>query len=217
VRLEARIADFPATVVDLHQAGLGAHVSKEALGDQSVVPVKVALSRIDGQSVWASGELEVREVSELVNSPGTVRVGGVMTWTGEEDRTAVIEHCYVVEPYRARNRYWFRRSPRVPIFLPVKIGEHAGETLNLSYGGMGLRVYSRVNLVVGQQEKVQVLYHGKWITGSFIVRDSRDLPPDGTRVGGEVDWSETGWLNGILAMELKAAKRTRGVHAEMRR
>jgi hypothetical protein len=63
------------------------------------------------------------------------RISGPISWRDADSRTAVIDQCYVVEPYRARHRAWARSAPRVPVALAAELRGSTSVCSDVSLGG----------------------------------------------------------------------------------
>jgi cellulose synthase (UDP-forming) len=200
VHLPAQVNGENATCIDLHQAGAGLLVPKNAIGDLKQLALLLKLRELNGQNIEVFGTLEIRNKREVANQPDMVRVGGIVNWTSATDRSKVIEHCYVVEPYLARNRQWVRQSPRARVQLSAQLAGERAELVDVSVAGAGLIVYSNSQLV-GAEYIIQVkLPSAKEVIGTLQVKNITKLEDGSFRIGGTVDWSEMGWLSDYVSM-----------------
>ena len=217
VRLDALLNGVPVTVVDLHQRGLAVYAPKELLATAGALDITVFLNDLYGNPVQASGKFQPRNARSLVPNPSSMRIGGLVSWDSALALTNVIEYCYVVEPYRAKNRFWARRSPRVSIQLLAEVDQRPAKAIDLSLGGVAFQVSAPSGFEVGSIVPVAIWVDNNRINGRFIVRDSRETRPNLQRVGGEVEWDSTGWISQFLSMEHRAQKGTASLHAVIRR
>lgn len=217
VRLNARLASEPVTVIDLHQLGAAVLATRECCESATELPLEIDFSGLDGNSITARGKFTPRNRRVLEGNTKGLRVGGEIEWNTPHDRTIAISHCYIVEPFRARNRYWQRRSPRVQVLLPATLADLEAEAIDLSIGGVGLRVRGHAPREVGEILDVRVTFNDQLIDGRLVVRDARELAEGLWRIGGEVEWEHSGWLNEILRVELVPISNRIGVHGFARR
>jgi cellulose synthase (UDP-forming) len=210
VQLPAHVNGVPALCVDLHQAGAAFHVPRAALSDAdgAGIPIALETKRLDGSIYLADGFFEVRNIRPVADSPGLVRAGGILRWLTPRDRTAVIEHCYVIEPFRARNTHWMRTSPRASVDLEGTLADNEARIIDLSIGGAAVITNADGNLAVGQDYLLTVpISHGREIRAPFTVKNITRLDDGMIRVGGSAAWPETGWLAEFLNLSFVPAKR----------
>lgn len=212
LRLNARLNGVLVSVLDLHQAGAAILTRRELLRDSNSLELEIELTNLDGEQVVARGVFEPRNTRSLSSSQDAVRVGGQITWSDQTSRRAVLECCYVAEPYRARNRFWQRRSPRVAVLLDATLSGHKAEAFDLSFGGIGLRLTGEVSVATAATYPIQLQYKDSQISGRLTVRDARAIGDGVTRVGGEVEWDSTAWLNEILPVALTPRSKQSGSH-----
>jgi hypothetical protein len=70
---------------------------------------------------------------------------------------------------------------------------------------------------VGEIYPIEISYRGDIITGRLVVRDTRALEGGILRLGGEVDWDQTSWLNEVLPIALVATPKFAASHLSIRR
>jgi cellulose synthase (UDP-forming) len=200
VQLPGTVNHQQSTCVDLHQCGAGFFVPREAVLDQSVVAISIQMRELNGTSSVATGTLEIRNRRDVLNQPHLIRVGGVITWDSLDSRAKVIRHCYVVEPYLARNRAWVRQSPRAQVGLVGKLEDQPVQIVDVSVAGAGLITRSNSH-VLGKQYYLTVsLPDDREIIGTLEVKNISNLDDGSFRVGGSVEWSEMGWLSDYLSL-----------------
>jgi len=209
VQIPAMVNNHKSTCVDLHQCGAGFFVPKEAVLGKSFVLISILIRELDGSSSWATGTLEIRNRREVANQSNLTRVGGVMTWDSYDSRAKVIEHCYVVEPYLARNRAWVRQSPRAQVDLTGKLADIPIQVIDVSVAGAGLISFSNSQVLEAVYRLVVSLPDAREIVGTFQVKNITNLEDGSFRIGGSVEWSEMGWLSRYvsLAFASKPAKK----------
>ena len=202
-------------LVDLHQAGMALLIPTGT--DLAPMDIAVEVSDIYGEDKTARGTFYPKNSIQLPTNLDVMRVGGTVVWNDRESKTAVIEHCYVVEPFRARNRQWTRRSPRVTVSMPGEVAGTKATVSDVSIGGVSFVTDGNVDLKVGMVVPVSVTVKTRVIQGKFLIRGTTTTPAGLTRLGGEVEWEFTGWLNEIISMELKAVKNSRSLDRVIRR
>lgn len=217
VRLDALLNGVPVTVVDLHQRGLAVYAPKELMATSGSLEITLFLNDLYGNSVTATGQFTPRNARSLVPNPSTMRIGGLVTWSSDQCLTNVIEHCYVVAPYRAKNRFWARRSPRIGVQLVAEVDQRPAQTIDLSVGGVAFQVSAPSGFEVGSTLPVAIWIDDQRIGGRLLVRDSREIRPNLHRVGGEVEWESTGWISNFLTIEHRAQKNQASLHGVIRR
>ncbi|MEY2946378.1 MAG: hypothetical protein RL243_1155 [Actinomycetota bacterium] len=208
VNMNASIKNVPTRAVDLHHRGVGVRVYKAEfpelkLGDS--IAMKVECRLLSGQNTWATGRLKVAFVAPDPQDTAILRVGGKVEWENEEGLDAVVEHCYVVEPYLARNRAWSRITPRTPVSLPAKISGQPVRMVDLSPAGAAL-VGFKGEVRVGDLLPVQVsIDHHQAAVGQLQVRNVSRLDNGQIRVGGLTYWQETDWMQNVLPLVVQPA------------
>ncbi len=217
LRLTGVLNGSLVSVLDLHQAGAAILTKRDLVQGGEPLSLEVQLTNLDGNPTKAFGQFIPRNIRPLGTSPDAVRVGGEIVWNDHTSRKEVIECCYVTEPFRARNRYWQRRSPRVAVLLDAKLNGRPAEAFDLSFGGIGLRVDGSETFAVGEIYPIEISYRGDIITGRLVVRDTRALEGGILRLGGEVDWDQTSWLNEVLPIALVATPKFAASHLSIRR
>lgn len=198
VHLSAQVNGQSAVCIDLHQAGGGFQTQQEAGDIGDVVPVVVETRQLDGKAFLARGTLEIRTKRSIATNRDLARLGGVLRWSTERSRLAVIEHCYVVEPYLARNRQWMRQSPRARVNVEGTFGGSECLVVDVSIGGAA--VVARVEPPkIGKRYLLTVtLESGLLLKAPFAVMNVTPLNTGEIRIGGTVDWPETGWLSSFI-------------------
>lgn len=191
VDLHATVDGIPSTCLDLHQRG-AAVVVHAASADREVLAITLDLTLSDGRATTTNGRLSPTSRRPLPD--GTVRVGGPVEWNDRASRLAVIDRCYVVEPYGARRAFVQRRAPRYATSFPARVGRARVTMIDVSDGGAAFRCTTRVRLTPGTRHRVDVrLPDGRRETGWFTVLST---PHDGARqrVSGEMEWRSTDWI-----------------------
>lgn len=101
---------------------------------------------------------------------------------------------YVTEPYGARQQYWIRSAPRLPIDLSGSLGHQEARFIDISERGIGC-VVPQVEAGIGAHLPISIMLPGgASVTGCLNVRSVSSLNGSGWRVGGTTTWSETEWL-----------------------
>lgn len=216
VSLPARFAGSTARCTNLHQRGAalavdvvdlpeqlralvrdGGAPTRDAQGVGSVpedgpsFPIELTLALIDGATRVARGSLTPRSLVHL--SDDAVRIGGPVQWDDRASREAVIERCYVVEPYGARRAVLQRRAPRRRVLLPARVDGIRGRTIDVSEFGAAFELRRR-DLCPGVPVDVEArLPDGRTVHGRFRPLN-RIVNARGVRFGGEMEWRETDWL-----------------------
>jgi cellulose synthase (UDP-forming) len=219
VALPARFAGRAARCMDLHQrgaaiavdvsdlpellrgvlddaatrgrAGRGSAQDASTLADVGSFPIELELALADGTVSVARGSLSPR--SMVLIGDGAARVGGSVQWDDRASREAVIERCYVVEPYGARRAFLQRRAPRYRVQLRAKVHGLRARTVDVSEVGAAFEL-RRGDLRSGVPVDVELrLRDGRTAHGRFRALN-RSVTDRGVRVGGEMEWRETDWL-----------------------
>jgi cellulose synthase (UDP-forming) len=191
VRIPATVEGSPSTCLDLHQRGAAVSVDG-ALAIRDSLTIDLELTTSEGRRSAARGRLT--PTSRLPLPDGSIRVGGPVVWDDRDSRLAVIERCYVVEPYGARRAFLQRRAPRFSVTLPARIGKARARTIDVSDFGAAFRCSARLRFAPGSRHRVVVLLRGgRREAGWFTVLNART---DGSRqrVGGEMEWHSTAWI-----------------------
>jgi cellulose synthase (UDP-forming) len=206
VQLPGEIDGHPATVIDLHQTGIGFYAPREAVEGKKILPIQLETRQIKGAGFICRGEFTIRNMRPVATQPGMVRVGGSVEWSSPRTRQAVIEHCYVYEPYQARNRAWVRSSPRATVHLPGVANGESVTIVDVSVGGAGFHT-AQGEFETGQTVLLTVnLPDERSIRGTLVVRNVSQRSADSYRVGGFVTWSEVDWLNAYIELAVRAQR-----------
>mgnify|MGYP000160840889 CR=1 FL=1 len=197
VDLPALAEGHKARIIDLHHAGAGVIVASSALIGDGVgqkIALAIQCKTVDGKTTVAQGILTVSNVGPYSQGGTTVRVGGPIEWRSNAALDTVVEQCYVVEPYVARNIAWARRAPRIPVELEAKLGELAATCIDISISGAAFlaeedkwQIGDTVNVTLRLEDGVEVL-------GALTVRNVTITEDEWFRIGGETAWAETSWL-----------------------
>ena len=207
VALPARLDGVPARCMDLHQRGAAVAIDASALPDTSAVAATAALTDgsatarplrlelevvlTDGTTRVARGRLRPTNVRAI--GDGAVRIGGPVQWDDLSSRKAVIERCYVVEPYGARRALLARRAPRHGVRLRAKVDGTRARTVDVSEFGAAFRMRRR-DLALSVPVPVTVnLPGGRVVHGRFRPLNRR-VSDRTLRVGGEMEWRDTDWI-----------------------
>lgn len=194
VSLPARADGTAAQCVDLHQRGAALVVERSAAELATQIEIEVECRALDGGPAAARGVLSITSRSAVGPSGARVRVGGPVTWHDDTSRDRVSAHCYVVEPYQARNRVWMRRAPRVPVSLAATIGASDSTCVDVSIGGAAFLTRSTEVSLHDRVRIELVLDRGERVSGQLQVRNVTAVSDGVLRVGGVADWSHTAWL-----------------------
>ena len=217
VRVNALLQGEPVTIVDLHQRGLAVYAPETMLSGTEALDITLFLNDTNGNSVTATGKFLPKNARPLAPNRTVMRIGGEVTWSTPQCQTNVIEHCYVSEPYRAKNRFIARRSPRIAVQLKAEVQSNPATAIDLSLGGVAFHVSSREIYEVGSTLAVGIWVDDLQINGIFTVRDAREVRPDLQRVGGEVEWESSAWLGKFLSFEHRPARKQPALHVLVRR
>lgn len=191
VDVHATVDGTPSTCLDLHQRGAAVAI-EAALAERETFAITLELTLSDGRTATARGRLSPTSRRPLPD--GTIRVGGPVEWDDHASRLAVIDRCYVFEPYGARRAFLQRRAPRFAASLPARIGRARARMIDVSDFGAAFQCATRVRLAPGSRHQVEVrLPDGRLESGWFTVLNVRE---DGARqrVGGEMEWRSTDWI-----------------------
>lgn len=212
VELEARVAGQTAKCIDLHHAGAGLVLPTSALDFEAIAPgstadVSVTCRTVEGLAKVATGKLLVASIRPFSESGSTTRLGGVVEWTTPEERDFVVEHCYVVEPYVARNKVWARRAPRTPVSLNCELAGLQATCVDLSIYGAAF-VSETDAWAVGEIVEVSLsLNDGRQIKGNLEVKNVRMGDDEWFRIGGTTQWEDTSWLHQYTTLAMAPSSR----------
>jgi cellulose synthase (UDP-forming) len=209
VTLAARVEGQVAECVDLHQRGAALIVPRALAELATTLTIAVECRTLDGAVGIAEGTLSITSRSTIGPSGARVRVGGPVVWNTVADRERVIAHCYVVEPYQARNRVWTRVAPRVPVALTARLGTIDSTCVDVSIGGAAFLTRS-TDFALHDRFTVELeLGPGERISGHFQVRNVTAAGGGMLRLGGVADWNQTAWLAhyGAVAHAPQTARR----------
>lgn len=201
VSLAARMDDCAVQCVDLHQRGAAFVVPRDLVELQQTIDFAVevrTLARgglVSSATATARGTLTITSRSAIGPSGATMRVGGSVAWLDDESRENVIAHCYIVEPYAARNRAWNRRSARVPVTITARVGGADSTCVDVSMGGAAF-VTTNTTWALNERLPIELmLSSGERVAGELHVRNIAPTAAGLMRVGGYADWSHTAWLS----------------------
>jgi hypothetical protein len=209
VLVPATVAGLPAQCIDLHQEGGAFLVARGDFAINQTVDVTIECQLFDGEGTAAHGQLEIRSIRPVSESATSLRVSGVMHWLDSESQSAVIEMCYVTEPYAARQDFWVQRAPRLPINLKGTLAGQSAQFIDISEHGAGC-VVAHINAEIGTTVPISItLPTGESVSGYLEVRSINSREGNDWRVGGITTWHETGWLKSVAPTrsQLKAKKR----------
>lgn len=194
VTLPARVGSTTVQCVDLHQGGAALVVPRDLVELPRTITFSVTCRTIERTTVMATGTLTITSRSSLGSSGASVRVGGPVAWSTAESRTRVIAHCYVIEPYEARNRAWTRSAVRTPVTISAQLGEAESTCVDVSIGGAAfLAAGGSWNL----HDRMPIQLHlssGETVHGEFRVRNVVPSSSGLVRLGGTAEWNQTAWL-----------------------
>jgi hypothetical protein len=181
--------------MDLHQRGAAVAVDAAALPDglDMTRPLRLELEvgLVDGSTRTVHGRLSPTNIRPV--GDGAVRVGGPVQWDDPASREAVIERCYVVEPYGARRALLSRRAPRHGVQLNARVDGTRARTVDVSEFGAAFRLRRR-ELALSVPIPVTVhLRGGRVVHGRFRPLN-RSVSGRTLRVGGEMEWRDTDWI-----------------------
>lgn len=195
VQLAARTSDQLVQCVDLHQNGAALIVPRELAEQPRTMAFSVECRTTERTSTWARGTLTITSRSAIGPSGATMRIGGPVTWDDMESRERVIAHCYVIEPYNARNRAWTRSAARAAVTISANIGDAESTCVDVSIGGAAFVTKERSWNLLDRMPVELVLSSGERVLGQFQVRNIVPSTTSGlVRLGGTADWSHTAWL-----------------------
>lgn len=208
VNLTSLVAGRPAKCIDLHQAGAGMVIPKDALPqNHEKLEIEINCRTIQGEHKVARGTMDVKSVGPYSEKGTLVRVGGVVEWNDNASRELVMEQCYVVEPHTARNEFWSRRAPRVPVEFEAEVGEFLATCIDLSIGGAAFAIADS-SLHVGDEVVVDLkLDDERRVKGLLEIRGISDYLDGRTRVGGIMTWQSEGWLTDYTTLAMVPSRR----------
>ncbi len=199
VDLAAQVDDTSARCVDLHQSGASFLLPRASVEPGDGVPVAIEVRALDGTFTTATGRLRVTSVRAATHAGSTVRVGGPIEWDSRESRAAVIEHCFVVEPYDARTRS-SERATRLPVDLPARVGGLAARCVDMSHDGAAF-VVPESTWRVGETIVAEVrLLDGSLAQGFIDIRSVQPAGDGRVRLGGSASWNDPRWLSGYASV-----------------
>jgi cellulose synthase (UDP-forming) len=216
VDMPAKLAGKKAKCIDLHHAGAGivvpsSVVSEDQVGVGSTVEVCVQCRSVAGASIVARGQMKVTNVGPFSEAGAAVRLGGPVEWNTDADRDAIVEHCYVVEPYVARNQAWARRAPRVPVSLSANLAELPANCIDLSIYGAAFMCETDA-WAVGEIVPVALtLEDGLVVRGNLEVKNVILGEDEWFRIGGTTQWEDTSWLHRYTTLAMAPTGRERSV------
>jgi cellulose synthase (UDP-forming) len=197
VALPARLGGAPGRCMDLHQRGAAVAVDADAapaVADGRPLLLELDVELVDGTVRVARGRLQPTSVRPV--GDGAVRVGGPVQWDDRASREAVIERCYVVEPYGARRALLARRAPRFGVRLRARVDGARALTIDVSEFGAAFRI-RRGALALSVPVPVTLrLPDGRVVHGRFRPLN-RSTSGRWLRVGGEMEWRDTDWLSAL--------------------
>lgn len=189
VRLDSKIEDFEAQCIDLHQNGAAFIVKEKVVTGKKNFAVSIRVKNLHGQIHIAKGTATIRSIRKIAADQEQVRVGTSIEWDNFESRTAIILHCYVVEQYVARMRFWVRRDTRFAVNMDALISGISATCRDLSSRGAAFTVTSEIakELKVGMSISVEI---GDGLSGLGTVQSVQTLENNELRIGVEVVWVE---------------------------
>lgn len=208
VRLRALVNGEIASCIDLHQNGAAFVTSRKAITLKSPLEIQIECRDVEGKMHWAYGTAEIRSNRQIAGNEDSVRIGTQITWSSTQSRTAVVKHCYVVEQYVARQRFWLRTEERFVVLLPAIINGSEASCVDVSEHGASFIIKSSL-LKKNQKGDVLDVIVGDDIGGRAEVRNVIDLGDGQVRIGCSMLWEEHDWINAIERANHKFAKKRR--------
>ncbi len=202
VELSMRGDGVTGQCIDMHQEGAGIILPRAAVDGKATLNIEIDCRKTDGTLAVATGVLTISSIRDLSESGDSVRVGGSVVWNTDECREAVIEHAYIVEPYVARNRYWVRRAPRLPVLMPATVETQKATCIDISINGAAFVVDGGQWNINDELHPTIELSDGGVATGLFEVRSAVARPDGRTRLGGVMTWQDTGWINDYVTLAM---------------
>jgi len=199
VDLQTKVNGQRAKAVDLHHAGLSVAlpakmVKRQALKVGSTLKIAIDCRGVTGKATKAYGTLTVTHLEPYASSGNTIRVGGGIHFNSGTSLDAVIEQCYVVEPYAARNRAWARSAPRLPVSLEATVNGEGAQCIDLSVNGAAFVMDTQAGAVGDVVPVTLTLDDDRIINGFLEIKNVRSDEDDVLRVGGLTTWDDTSWL-----------------------
>lgn len=192
VDLRGTVADVPARCIDLHQSGASFLLPSSEISVGDRMAIEIECRTVNDEAVIARGHLRVTSVQAASASGSTVRIGGPVEWESPASRRAVIEYCYVTQPYTTRTGQ--DRQTRLPVELHARIGGLSARCIDMSVSGAAFVVADSV-WKLGETVVAEVqLVDGSLAQGFLIVRTIVPLSEGRVRLGGEASWNDTAWL-----------------------
>jgi|GEM_PF-358177 len=208
VDLATQVDGFKAKCIDLHQGGAGVVVPLATIreaGIGQVLSIEIACKTIEGLSTTSSGKLKISSIGPYTEGGTLVRVGGPIEWSTQDERDSVIEQCYVVEPYMARNRAWARQAPRIPVELQATIDSSMATCIDLSIYGAAFLTAEDLWQLEDQIPVTLTLEDGLQVQGVFIVKNVILSQDEWFRIGGVTQWSDTSWMPRYTTLAMSPA------------
>ena len=196
VRLRAFVDDELSSCIDLHQNGAAILTTESILGEKSSVKVKIECRDVDGKTHWVHGVAEIRSRRKIAGNEGNIRIGCRIIWDNATSRAHVIRHCYVVEQYLARQRFWLRTEDRFVVLLPASINQINGSCVDISEHGASFVVQTDETQLTQKGDVLDVLV-GDGIKGRAEVRNIINRGDGDIRIGCTVQWEESDWIHAI--------------------
>jgi hypothetical protein len=129
-----------------------------------------------------------------------VRIGGPVRWDDRASREAVIEHCYVVQPYGARRQMLARVAPRHQVRLRATLGTARAHTVDVSEFGAAFTL-RRGDLALSVPVAASILLpDGRIVAGRFRPVN-RLAARRAVRIGGEMEWQDVDWIAALGAAD----------------
>ena len=196
VRLRAYVDGELSSCVDLHQNGAAIVTSQLIVGDKKSVEVKIECRDVDGKTHWAHGVADIRSKRVIAGNAGNVRLGCKITWKDPSSATHVIKHCYVVEQYVARQRFWLRTEDRFTVLLPALVNQVDGKCVDVSEHGASFIVETTEKTLTQKGDVLEVIV-GEGIKGRAEVRNIINRGDGEIRIGCSIQWEESDWIHAI--------------------
>jgi cellulose synthase (UDP-forming) len=197
VQTRATVDGLPGQCLDLHQEGGAFLVAHGDFEINQTVDVTIDCQLFDGKRTTAYGQMDIRSIRPVSESETSLRVSGVMQWLDADSRGAVIEMCFVTEPYAARQEFWVQRAPRLPINLQGTLADQPAQFIDISEHGAGC-VVANIKADIGTTVPISItLPTGESVSGYLEVRSITSRDSGDWRVGGITTWLETEWLTSV--------------------
>jgi len=201
----ARAAGFPARCLDLHQRGASVVVDASDAehlqldrqpGQGGPLLLEIDVPRLDGHVHVARGRLSPASAHPV--GDGAVRIGGSVQWDDRASREAVIEHCYVVQPYGARREVLSRIAPRHRVRLDATLGTMRAHSVDVSEFGAAFTL-RRGDLALSIPVAASIMLpDGRIVAGRFRPLN-RLASRRSVRIGGEMEWQDVDWIAALGA------------------